>query len=165
MRKLEFVVPIFHDGSEVVKRRKYKVGYQVFDLKVPMEDYGGEGFLNMKRAYTHDGYYIGRPKEAYFFYRKRGLVDLQPSINRLTYSPQEDNDRQRVVSIGFHPQEQKWYGWSHRAICGFQIGDKLFDEWWDKATDQTLFTQHGEQTITNLDEAKLAASRFAHSVS
>jgi len=27
-----------------------------------------------------------------------------------------------VASIGFNPIEQKWYGWSHRAIFGFGIG-------------------------------------------
>ena len=24
--------------------------------------------------------------------------------------------------VGFSPKENKWYGWSHRAICGFEIG-------------------------------------------
>jgi len=24
--------------------------------------------------------------------------------------------------VGFNEKEQKWYGWSHRAICGFGIG-------------------------------------------
>ena len=28
----------------------------------------------------------------------------------------------RVSSIGFNPTEQKWYGWSHRAIYGFGVG-------------------------------------------
>ena len=27
--------------------------------------------------------------------------------------------------IGFSPTEQKWYGWSHRAIYGFGIGSKV----------------------------------------
>ena len=29
------------------------------------------------------------------------------------------------VNIGFNPEENKWYGWSHRAICGFTIGDEI----------------------------------------
>ncbi|HCP19602.1 hypothetical protein [Spongiibacter sp.] len=28
----------------------------------------------------------------------------------------------KPISIGFNPVEQKWYGWSHRAIYGFGIG-------------------------------------------
>jgi len=30
----------------------------------------------------------------------------------------------KVACIGFSPTEQKWYGWSHRAIYGFGIGSK-----------------------------------------
>ena len=29
-----------------------------------------------------------------------------------------------VASIGFNPIEQKWYGWSHRALYGFGIGSE-----------------------------------------
>jgi len=28
----------------------------------------------------------------------------------------------KVACIGFNPRQQKWYGWSHRAIYGFGIG-------------------------------------------
>lgn len=30
----------------------------------------------------------------------------------------------RTSNIGFNPIEEKWYGWSHRAIFGFEIGSK-----------------------------------------
>ena len=30
----------------------------------------------------------------------------------------------KIASIGFNPTEQKWYGWSHRAIFGFGIGSE-----------------------------------------
>lgn len=26
--------------------------------------------------------------------------------------------------VGFSPKENKWYGWSHRGICGFSIGSE-----------------------------------------
>lgn len=29
----------------------------------------------------------------------------------------------QVRSIGFNPKTQTWYGWSHRAIAGFKVGD------------------------------------------
>jgi hypothetical protein len=32
------------------------------------------------------------------------------------------DDDTTVCSIGFSEREQKWYGWSHRAIFGFGIG-------------------------------------------
>ena len=28
----------------------------------------------------------------------------------------------RTACIGFNPKEQKWYGWSHRALYGFGVG-------------------------------------------
>lgn len=31
----------------------------------------------------------------------------------------------QVHSIGFSPKNQKWYGWSHRAVYGFGIGSKV----------------------------------------
>ena len=30
----------------------------------------------------------------------------------------------KVASIGFNSTEQKWYGWSHRAIYGFGVGSE-----------------------------------------
>jgi hypothetical protein len=30
----------------------------------------------------------------------------------------------KPICIGFNPIEQKWYGWSHRAIFGFGIGSE-----------------------------------------
>lgn len=31
----------------------------------------------------------------------------------------------KPINIGFSEKEQKWYGWSHRAIYGFGIGSKV----------------------------------------
>lgn len=30
-----------------------------------------------------------------------------------------------IKHIGFAPKDQKWYGWSHRAIYGFKVGDTV----------------------------------------
>lgn len=29
--------------------------------------------------------------------------------------------------VGFSPKENKWYGWSHRAMCGFTIGSTCIE--------------------------------------
>lgn len=34
-------------------------------------------------------------------------------------------ERGKPVNIGFSAAEQKWYGWSHRAIYGFGVGSKV----------------------------------------
>jgi hypothetical protein len=70
---------------------------------------------------------------------------------------------QKSCGLGFSEREQKWYGWSHRAIVGFGIGDKIFEE--DFGDDETPFTKHGSKTIRTLDDAKLAAERFSDYVS
>lgn len=31
----------------------------------------------------------------------------------------------KPVNIGFNPKENKWYGWSHRALYGFGIGSEV----------------------------------------
>ena len=36
--------------------------------------------------------------------------------------PELRTPNSKVPSIGFSATEQKWYGWSHRAIYGFAIG-------------------------------------------
>jgi len=30
----------------------------------------------------------------------------------------------KPINIGFNPEQQKWYGWSHRAIFGFGVGSE-----------------------------------------
>jgi len=65
--------------------------------------------------------------------------------------------------VGLNEKKGIWYGWSHRAIAGFKIGDKVFEA--NFGDDSTPFKQHGSKTIKTLDDAKLAAKRFADYVS
>jgi hypothetical protein len=34
-------------------------------------------------------------------------------------------DKFQAGSIGYSSESKKWYGWSHRCICGFAVGDKI----------------------------------------
>ncbi len=47
------------------------------------------------------------------------IADMGLSQVESTWEPGEP------VNIGFSETEQKWYGWSHRAIYGFGIGSKV----------------------------------------
>ena len=40
----------------------------------------------------------------------------------------EPIDRQNICSIGFCAEDNKWYGWSHRAIYGFTIGSEVKED-------------------------------------
>ncbi|MEE8114808.1 MAG: hypothetical protein V3T23_10695 [Nitrososphaerales archaeon] len=66
-------------------------------------------------------------------------------------------------STGLDEEKGIWYGWSHRAVVGFEIGDKVFEE--DFGDDKTDFKEHGSKTIKTLDDAKLSAERFSDHVS
>lgn len=44
--------------------------------------------------------------------------------NGITEQIQDGYGEPTVCCIGFNPKEQKWYGWSHRAMFGFGIGSK-----------------------------------------
>lgn len=65
----------------------------------------------------------------------------------------------RTACIGFNPELQKWYGWSHRAVYGFGIGQTV------KKGDCGYKEIKGEWTAETLDDAKQMAIDFAHSVS
>ncbi len=65
-----------------------------------------------------------------------------------------------ACNIGFNPIKKKWYGWSHRGACGFEIGDKIFEA--NFGDDNTSFLKHGSKTIKTLDDAKKAAINFAN---
>lgn len=101
-------------------------------------------------AYTITGDYVGDLRFAGFLAGK-------------CIRPERRTPDSNVCSIGFSLPENGWYGWSHRAICKFMIGDKLFDPAF--GDDTTLFTQHGAETIMTLEQARASACAFAEDVS
>jgi hypothetical protein len=127
---------------EVIKRRWIKLGYEI---KYEIHKYDGHTF-NMRRAYSPTGLYIGEAKDANFLAKKKGI--------RLFGSTSG-----HVANFGFNPERQVWYGWSHRAIVGFKIGDRIFEE--NFGNDHTPFTKHGKVIIKSLEDAKQAAKNFA----
>lgn len=66
-------------------------------------------------------------------------------------------------ATGLDEEKGIWYGWSHRAIFGFKIGDKIFEE--DFGDEKTNFAKHGSKPIKTLDDAKKSAKAFADYVS
>ena len=96
--------------KKLVSERHYKVGYDVRTELIDGEEFGMDDF-EMKSAYTPSGDYIGNPKDARFLVAKRGI------------KPEKSQPGHSVCSIGFNADEQKWYGWSHRALFGFGVGD------------------------------------------
>ena len=131
-------------------RKRTHSEYAVENVRVLYRDGGRWHAFEFNRAMSRHGEALGQkpvcigdPEMAEFLVLKKGLVQLQPR------SPAS-----KVCQIGFCPGDGKWYGWSHRAICGFRPGDYIFDP----RDEIAPVTDEWEQ-------AKLAASRFAASVS
>ena len=59
-----------------------------------------------------DGGYVGADGWYERLVIDKKLILIQKSIKN-----------HNAASIGYSPEENKWYGWSHRAIHGFTIGD------------------------------------------
>lgn len=114
-------------------------------VRMKEDDPGTE--VEMKSVYSKiDGSYVGDIDFAMNFYDK-GILPQ-------SYNP----DKCRVATIGFCDKEQKWYGWSHRAIYGFGIGDKIVE---DHLCSEYLPVGF---ECEDLDDCKMCAIAFAKAV-
>lgn len=132
-----------------LKVRKYKAGYELRAELCRVHDMAA----TIVSAYTPTGDYIGDSQMAYNLIVKHGIA------------PEKADPEHSICSIGFCVKDQKWYGWSHRALCGFGLGNMLYEENAPGCNDQTQFILHGTKKIENLKDAKQAAINFAKSVS
>lgn len=118
--------------------------------------------IRMKLAYTPEGDFIGDTRLARRLCAGKGI------------RPKKRSPDSNVCSIGFSEQDQKWYGWSHRAIFGFAIGAEAKEgdcvtssgwtqEWLDAHPEDDISLPIGFKAET-LDDAKRMAVAFAESV-
>ena len=169
----------------VLATRKYRAGYEVreelspTDFEASVISYGKGDKVGMdelvatinknrgkvvivKSAYTPTGDYIGDKRRAHLLITKRGI------------KPEKANPSHNVCSIGFCEAEQKWYGWSHRAIFGFGVGSEVKegDCCASSGYTQAYLEEHPEDDISlpvgfiakDLIDAKRMAISFADSV-
>lgn len=147
---------------KVLKVRHYKAGYEVRTEMVDGKKYGCDDF-EMRSAYTPTGDYIGNPKDAFRLCRTRGI------------KPERRETHSNVCSIGFSEKDGKWYGWSHRAIYGFRVGDtvKEGDCTAEEGCIEEYLVDHPEErralpvgfAAQTMDDARKMAVAFAASVS
>ena len=117
--------------------------------------------VEMDAVFAVDGGYVGNVEDAQRLL-DRGIL------------PQLAGHNDRTCSIGFCAREQKWYGWSHRAMHGFSIGDIVkegdctassgfTDEYIAEYPELDLSLPVGFVAKT-IDDAKRMAVAFADSV-
>jgi len=73
----------------------------------------------------------------------------------------------QIKHIGFNPKEQTWYGWSHRAIYGFKVGDEI-TKGHAAAQDPNYPSERALPVgfkAKTLDDARRMAAAFADAVS
>lgn len=110
-----------------------------------------------------DGGYVGTPEDAYRLFQ-RGVRLIQKA-----------DTAHNTCSIGYHPQKAKWYGWSHRAMYGFGVGDsvKEGDCCASSGWTEEYLAEHPDEDASlpvgyvaeDLNGAKKMAIAFAESVS
>ena len=91
--------------------------------------------------------------------RRPGLIRF---LAKNGIDPEKASADHCTCSIG-KGSDDKWYGWSHRAICGFGKGDMIYQDGF--GDEGTPYTKHGTKPIETDADAKLSAKRFAKSVS
>lgn len=137
---------IFEYEQEELLSKKDKDSYILKNIKTNMGMGKDEDAIPLTYAVSKvDGCYIGDEKTAKML-AKKGI------------SPERPNETCDVCCIGYSEDDKKWYGWSHRAIKGFGIGDKAetLSPWGSKSSSKKIETD---------EEAKRAAIDFADSVS
>ena len=148
---LNFSAEVLHDGDSA----------DVALVAEHVNNSKGE-VIEIEIAYTPEGHHIGDEETAKFLIAKHGIAP----VIRIG---------KKTCSIGFCEREQKWYGWSHRAIFGFGVGDSVkegdctnssgwTEEYLAEHPDEDLSLPVGFEAKT-LDDAKRMAIAFAESVS
>ena len=136
--------------------------YDVVKELIPKKEYGTKTNMPIVYALSKSGIYIGTTKDAFRLVNKFGIEHFE-AIS------------EEVCSIGYCPSKKKWYGWSHRAIHGFKVGDKvkkgdccatsgLTDEYLKEHPEESKHLPVGFTAKTSADTKRMAIA-FADSVS
>ena len=122
------------------------------------------GPTRMLAAYSFAGDYLGDPDHAEQLVREHGIIHFEKT-----------DPEHSVCSIGFSLRDQKWYGWSHRAIYGYGIGDVVesgsvptehgWTEEYAAAHPEEVRAVPAGFEVKTFDDAKRVAIAFAMSVS
>jgi len=151
--------------SSYTKAWKLTRHYKFYDIYTLMVELPGNPVLQQQgESFSKEGDWIGSTRWAYRLVHRYGIEHFEKT------KPEHE-----ICSIGFAPKSQKWFGWSHRAIYGFQVGD-IVEE--GDLTASSGMTEEGEKLFPEdnlslpigfeartLEDCKRMATAFAMSVS
>ena len=130
--------------KQEISRKNFKAGYVLVKGIIDGSEYGCDDY-EMTHAETPSGDYIGNSKDAFHICKKRGI------------KPEKAKPTHGFCSIGFCEKEQKWYGWSHRAMYGFGVGSAISkgDCGFMPDTPEELIEEHAHWLDCGFDEDNL----------
>lgn len=126
-----------------VEQRK---GYEIREELIGVD--GGKP-VTMRSAYSPHGHHIGDEKFA------RKICD------EMHVAPELRVPENNTCSVGFCVEDGKWYGWSHRAMFRFGVGDEI--------VEGSVVAEEGTLPVgfraEKLSDARTMAAAFADAVS
>lgn len=140
-----------NDDKKQVRKISSHKHYDVWEEKwlTHWEDRPVGDTMDIMAARNKVGDYIGEKRFA-------------ESLAKHDIAPEMVNEDHDVCCIGWSERERKYFGWSHRAIVGFGVGDMIFEEGFGDG--QTPFIKHGRVEIKSRADARKAAIKFAEHV-
>ena len=135
---------------------------RIYEIRIEENSIGSDSPVVMHSVYSEDGGYVGSLEDVNVYF-KLGIL------------PEKSHQDHKVCSIGKSLTDGKWYGWSHRAIYGFSIGDVVkegdltassgwTDEYLKEHPEEDRSLPVGFKAETE-EDAKRMAIAFADSVS
>lgn len=113
-------------------------------------------------VYNKDNKYVGNLEDFKTLVKKYGITKFETYNNN------------NICSIGFNEKENRWYGWSHRAIHSFGVGDEVKEHDLTNTSGyiDSYIKEHPEKDLSlpvgfkakNLEDAKRMAIAFADAV-
>jgi len=113
-----------------------------------------------RTAYVSDMDMMGEPVKVYkskFDDSYMTQVGMEDDVGFLA---EREITEELTHGVGFSPKDDKWYGWSHRAIFGFEVGSKC-----KKGDCHYNPAGLGEWTAKTASDAKKMAQDFKEGVS
>lgn len=105
------------------------------------------------------------------------IGELDEALSLLSYGITKFYKRMpdsSIASIGYAPNKKTWYGWNHRAICGYKVGDVITPDSciYESACDPEIIRSarlrspsHPYMVLESLEDCKKAAELFAEEAS
>lgn len=94
-----------------------KIEHKYVNIHIESWKYGeGESDL-MVSVYSKNGFYLGSVEDYMRLYDTFKICE--------DFTPYNTNKKDSTICCGYSPLNNKYYGWSHRAIRGFTVGSSI----------------------------------------